>query len=125
MKSSKLKSIKLFDRWTDEYAKAFGNEKALIVNSFILAHSKEDQLTFLFTDVSELHWTLVLNQISPEDVAKSVKIQHHKPLAFICGSFAESQLHWSVIEKKTYPMIHAFHRRGESFGKCPGSTENE
>ena len=119
MKSSKLKSIKLFDRWTDEYAKAFGNEKALIVNSFILADSKENQLTFLFTDVSDLHWTLVLNQIS------SVNIQHHKPLAFICGSFAESQLHWSVIEKKTYPMIHAFHRRGESFGKCPGSTENE
>jgi hypothetical protein len=45
-----------------------------------------------------------------EDLDLDVLLQRHEPLAFLSGTFKRSQKHWSVIEKKTFPIVEAVER---------------
>jgi hypothetical protein len=77
--------------------------KLSFFHSVMLGHPKQDQLTCLFTDASDLYWGLAIIQI-PEDIVKSMKEQCYQKLAFMSGSFSGSQLHFRVIEKEAYPF---------------------
>jgi hypothetical protein len=61
----------------------------------------------LFTDASDKHWSVVVTQIPPEHIGQPLAIERHQPLAFLRESFSGAQLHWSVIEKESFPIMEA------------------
>jgi hypothetical protein len=45
-----------------------------------------------------------------EDLDLDILVQRHEPLAFVSGTFNTSQKHWSVIEKREFPIVEAVER---------------
>ena len=104
-KTSRLRH-KILD-WTSQDEEAFLRLKLIISRSVTLNHPDEAKTMCLFSDASDLHWGLVLTQIDPKELKKSVKYQKHEPLAFLSGSFKGSELNWSIIEKEAWPIVKA------------------
>jgi transposase InsO family protein len=61
----------------------------------------------LLTDASDTGWGLVVTQVPKWTREAPVQEQQHELLICMGGSFTGSALNWSVIEKESYPIIHA------------------
>ena len=107
-KGTRLRKIPL--EWTEQMNKAFENVKKLIENAVRLAHPDFEKQFCLFTDASDLHWGVVLTQVTRIDDQECITKQSHEPLSFLSGSFSGSQLNWSIIEKEAFPIIAAVDR---------------
>ena len=107
-KGTRLRKIPL--EWTEQMNKAFENVKKLIENAVRLAHPDFEKQFCLFTDASDLHWGVVLTQVTWIDDQECITKQSHEPLSFLSGSFSGSQLNWSIIEKEAFPIIAAVDR---------------
>eukprot|EP00644_Phytophthora_capsici_P014219 jgi/Phyca11/98936/e_gw1.3.1324.1 len=78
----------------DEQA-AFEAVKELLGNSAMLTYPDPSKQLVLLSDASDRGWGLVVSQ------------QNHELLVCMGGSFTGSALNWSVIEKESYPIVHA------------------
>ena len=107
-KGTRLRKIPL--EWSEQMDDAFRNVKKLLENAVRLAHPDFDKQFCLFTDASDLHWGVVLTQVTWIDEQECITKQSHEPLSFLSGSFSGSQLNWSIIEKEAFPIIAAVDR---------------
>ena len=69
----------------------------------------------LFADASGLYWGLMLSQCTNCDPANKddvtpVPKQQHRPIFFLSGKFASTQLNWHISQKELYPIIFSFKR---------------
>ena len=69
----------------------------------------------LFADASGLYWGLMLSQCtncdpSNKDDSTPVPDQQHRPIFFLSGKFASTQLNWHISQKELYPIIFSFKR---------------
>jgi len=105
LKGNRLAKIPL--DLTDDEKECFYKAKDSVINLTRLTFPKRDMILNLMTDASDLHWSVVLTQVSRDEMTKPVEERNHEPITFLSGSFSGSQLHWSVIEKECYPIIVA------------------
>src|SRR5690606_32689542 len=70
----------------------------------------ESIATCLFTDASDRFWSIVLTQCPQIELQLPVLDQRHTPLACMSGAFKGSELHWPIMHKEAYPIIHALDR---------------
>ena len=88
-----------------EHEEAVRQIKASIELSVELAHLKPDCVMCLFTNAFDGHWSAVLTQTHPDQLDLAILGQEHESLAFLNGSFTETQQRRSVIEKKDFHII--------------------
>ena len=121
-KGKKMKAMKRENKlvnWTEPLAKAWDELlKAVRTSSQKFLHNYDPKMELmLFTDASDDHWSMVVMQDEQENVKKAVagdtvdvyQLQP-RPMMFLSGKFAGSQLRWHVSHKEMYPIVHAFHR---------------
>ncbi|OWZ12192.1 LOW QUALITY PROTEIN: hypothetical protein PHMEG_00014683 [Phytophthora megakarya] len=91
---------------TDERA-AFETVKDLLGNSAILTYPDPSKQLIPLSDASDRGWGLVVSQVSDCKTDVPIHEQNHELLVCMGGSFTGSALNWSVIEKESFPIVHA------------------
>ncbi|OWZ06562.1 hypothetical protein PHMEG_00021163 [Phytophthora megakarya] len=85
----------------------FQEMKNRLACSGTLAFPQEGSTMCLLTDASDIGWPVVVTQVTDWKPNTEVQNQQHDLLVWLSGSFTESQCHWSIIEKESYPIISA------------------
>ncbi|KAE8995113.1 hypothetical protein PR002_g19727 [Phytophthora rubi] len=65
----------------------------MLASAATLAFPDDTATTCLFTDASDVGWAVIVTQVKNYDIKS--------------GTFAGSQLNWTVIEKEAFPITHA------------------
>ncbi|OWY97000.1 hypothetical protein PHMEG_00032578 [Phytophthora megakarya] len=91
---------------------SFEEVKALLSHSATLAYPDPLKQLCLFTDASDTGWGLVVTQVSKWRPDTPIQDQPHELLICMGGTFTGSALNSSVIEKDSYPLVHACERLG-------------
>ncbi|GMF46846.1 unnamed protein product [Phytophthora fragariaefolia] len=81
--------------------------KELLGNSAILAYPDPNKQLCVLSDASDRGWGLVVSQVKEWQPDVPIREQEHELLVCMGGSFTGSALNWSVIEKESYPIVHA------------------
>jgi hypothetical protein len=92
---------------TREELAAFDAVKEALTRTATLAFPKPDAETCLFTDASDVGWSVIVTQVSQWRKNVPVHEQHHELLVCMGGTFTGAQRHWSVIEKEAFPIVTA------------------
>lgn len=59
----------------------------------------------MFTDASDTYRGAVVTQIPLTDLGLPLEQQHHRPLAFLSGSFTGPSNRWPIVDKETYAIM--------------------
>eukprot|EP00924_Labyrinthula_sp_SR-Ha-C_P001428 augustus_masked-scaffold_44-processed-gene-1.111-mRNA-1 protein AED:1.00 eAED:1.00 QI:0/0/0/0/1/1/2/0/305 len=78
---------------------------------FLSTYNHEEPL-LLFTDSSQDTWSIAVFQDSPGNVTNDVRTLRPRPLIFLSGGFAPSEVRWHISSKELYPLIYSFERIG-------------
>ncbi|OWY98193.1 hypothetical protein PHMEG_00031098 [Phytophthora megakarya] len=93
--------------FTDKELEAFETVKELLGNSAMLSFPNPAKQLCLLSDASDAGWGLVVTQVENWQPDIPIHEQHHELLVCMGGRFTGSALNWSVIEKGSYPIVHA------------------
>lgn len=85
--------------WNPLFQKCFDYFKCSLLQQVTLSHRDPSQPLYVFTDVLDRFWSIIVTQIKHCDKQKRFHTQHHSPLAFLVGRFGASQLSWLILEK--------------------------
>ncbi|OWY97114.1 LOW QUALITY PROTEIN: hypothetical protein PHMEG_00032441 [Phytophthora megakarya] len=92
---------------TDTKRVAFGKIKELLATSTTIAPPDDPATTIVCSDASDCGWSVIAFQVVDYNATLLVVTQQHKLLTCLSGTFKGSQLNWTVIEKKAYPIVVA------------------
>ncbi|GMF17256.1 unnamed protein product [Phytophthora fragariaefolia] len=92
---------------TPEERRAFEAVKELLGNSAMMAYPDPNKQLCVLSDASGRGWGLVVSQITEWQPDVPIQEQEHELLVCMGGSFTGLALNWSVIEKESYPIVHA------------------
>ncbi|GMF19656.1 unnamed protein product [Phytophthora fragariaefolia] len=95
---------------TWEELKSFRAVKNLLAHSATLTYPDPSKQLILMSDASDMGWGLVVTQVCQWKPEVPIHQQTHELLICMRGSFTGSALNWSVIEKESFPIIHACER---------------
>ncbi|OWZ15897.1 hypothetical protein PHMEG_00010381 [Phytophthora megakarya] len=79
----------------------------MLATAVNLTFTDDEATACLFTDASDVGWSVIVTQVTNFDSKAPVTKQQHKPLMCMSDTFTGSQLNWTVIEKEPY-----LHSRG-------------
>lgn len=65
---------------------------------------------FVFKDARDLFWTSVVTQCTGSELTKTVSEQKYQPLAFLSGSFINSEMRWNRFEEEVFEILQNFRR---------------
>ena len=85
--------------WGEEQQHAFDTLKQSLTSSTVMAHPKLNEPYKLYTDACDYAVGAILVQTDEHGI--------ERPIQYISKKLAGSQLHWPVIEKEAYAVIHA------------------
>ncbi|KAE8963384.1 hypothetical protein PR002_g29307 [Phytophthora rubi] len=91
----------------DDERAAFDKVKDMLASAATLAFPDDTATTCLFTDASDVGWAVIVTQVKNYDIKVPVQDQQHQLIECQSGTFAGSQLNWTVIEKEAFPITHA------------------
>ena len=86
---------------------AYDTLKEAIVNTAALAFPKPDAKMCMFTDASDLGWSIIITQVLKWDPEILAHEQEHELLHCASGIFTGAQVNWSIVEKECYPVAKA------------------
>jgi len=110
--------VKLKDHgWDHRHDKAFVEINRAVANNVSMRHLNPDWIVCVWTDASDLAWSGVVTQCSPEDFLLPFAEQTHEPLAFSSGTFTESQLRWTTWEKEGFGNKETYVRNHHVLGR--------
>ncbi|KAE9002974.1 hypothetical protein PR003_g16189 [Phytophthora rubi] len=92
---------------TVEERQAFDNMKEKLATAATLDFPDDTATTCLFTDASDVGWSLIVTQVVNFDPRMPATDQQHRLLYCMSGTFSGSQLNWTVIEKEAFPIVTA------------------
>eukprot|EP00644_Phytophthora_capsici_P004849 jgi/Phyca11/96127/e_gw1.1.1872.1 len=95
---------------TEAEVKCFNDVKDLLGNSAMLTFPDPAKQLCVLSDASDYGWGLVVTQMGQWQDDVPIHEQHHELLVCMGGNFKGSALNWSVIEKESYPIVHACER---------------
>eukprot|EP00924_Labyrinthula_sp_SR-Ha-C_P011424 augustus_masked-scaffold_46-processed-gene-0.3-mRNA-1 protein AED:1.00 eAED:1.00 QI:0/0/0/0/1/1/3/0/932 len=113
-KLAQIEKEKELITWTPELEKSYSELKLTIVEAskrFLSTYDHKKPL-LLFTDSSSDTWSLSLFQDDLKNVNNDVRALRPRPLMFLSGSFANSELRSHIASKELYPIVYAFERIG-------------
>ncbi|KAE8893701.1 hypothetical protein PF005_g18811 [Phytophthora fragariae] len=92
---------------TVEERQAFDNMKEKLATAATLDIPDDTATTCLFTDASDVGWSLIVTKVVSFDPKVPATDQQHRLLYCMSGTFSGSQLNWTVIEKEVFPIVTA------------------
>jgi hypothetical protein len=90
--------------WNQVHDEAMSTLNQAIAADVLLACPDHSMIMCMYTDASDLHWAGIVTQCAPEELEKPPLEQHHFPLAFVSGSFDDTQKKWPTIEKEGFAI---------------------
>ncbi|KAE8960742.1 hypothetical protein PR001_g30281 [Phytophthora rubi] len=87
--------------------RAFDTVKEMLATSATLDFPNDKTTTCLFTDASDVGWSLIITQVAEFDSKRPATEQQHRLIQCMSGTFSGSQLNWTVIEKEAFPIVMA------------------
>jgi len=100
-----FQSVPLTDvGWGPRHTEAFRALNAAIAGAVARAYPDDEKAVCVYTDASDCHWAGVVTQVPPEDLSLPVGQQRHVPLAFVSGTFDETQRRWPTIEQEGFAI---------------------
>ncbi len=111
--SAKSSVLKRFDIVLgDEQVNSFHELKHNLEHRIKLAHfdPEGERYLALHTDASCEGWAGILTSVPFEQEDLPPEQQHHEPIAFMSGSFTETQQRWSTIEQEAFAIITSMER---------------
>ena len=69
-----------------------------------------DRFLALHTDASSMGWSGILTSVPKDEEDLSPDKQSHRPIAFLSGSFSETQAKWSTLEQECYAIMTSMER---------------
>lgn len=85
--------------------------KEMLSHSAMLAYPDPSKQLCMLSDASDTGWGLVITQVGQWKHDTPIQEQQHELLICMGGSFSGSALNWSVIEKESFPIVHACEKR--------------
>ena len=98
--------------WTEDRLRAWEAAKDLVAHAVTLFHPRPECQVLMFPDASENHWGSFVTQVPDDEMSRGLPLEDmtHEPLAFLSGSFKDSQLRWATIDKEGYAIVSTFRR---------------
>ncbi|GMF49281.1 unnamed protein product [Phytophthora fragariaefolia] len=104
---SYMTDAKLPVTFTDEEQSAFRKVKACLASSAMLAHPSQIGVLSVFTDASDVGWSIIVTDVEAWQDSKPIAEQQHRLLQWLSGTFTGSLENWSVIEKGAFAIVAA------------------
>ncbi|POM77452.1 Hypothetical protein PHPALM_5162 [Phytophthora palmivora] len=76
----------------------------------MLAYPDTSKQMIVMSYASDVGWGLVISQVKQWNPDTQIHEQDNELLVCMGGSFSGSALNWSVIEKESFPIVHACER---------------
>ncbi|KAE8905997.1 hypothetical protein PF003_g10101 [Phytophthora fragariae] len=92
---------------TVEEQAAFERVKDCLASSAMLSHPSPNGVLSVFTDASDLGWSVIVTDVHAWQEGKPIADQQHRLLQCLSGTFTGSQENWSVIEKEAFAIVAA------------------
>ncbi|KAE8909796.1 hypothetical protein PF003_g6179 [Phytophthora fragariae] len=93
--------------WVEDERVAYSFALQAIAASAKLYFPEDKATICLLTDASDYGWSIILTQVRDWRNDIPVEEQAHELLICQGGVFRGAQIHWSVVEKEAYPIVHA------------------
>jgi hypothetical protein len=106
-KRTKRAASKLPVIFTDEEQSVFARVKDCLASSAMLAHPSQNGVLSVFTDASDVGWSVIVTDVEAWQYSKPIAEQQHRLLQCLSGTFTGSQENWGVIEKETFAIVAA------------------
>ncbi|KAE8967332.1 hypothetical protein PR001_g28136, partial [Phytophthora rubi] len=106
-KRTKQAAARIPISFTDAERTCFTQVKELLSNSATLVLPDDSDEICVFTDASDLGWSIILTIVSNWDTVKDITAQDHQLVHCMSGTFKGASQHWGVTEKEAYPIITA------------------
>jgi site-specific DNA-cytosine methylase len=101
-----IEKVKLTDvGWTDNHVSQYKTLINAMVNTIQRACFDPDKVTCIWSDASELHFSMMLTQCAPGELEKPLDDQRHDILVCNSGTFTRAQLKYSMKDKEAWPQI--------------------
>lgn len=105
--------------WDTTLADSFRVIQEQLANAVKQARRNLSLALCVRTDANDNHWAAALTQCKHAELKKLVTEQAHQPLAFLTGSFATRQEHWSTYERDAYAIVRTFRKMSYSLACDP------
>ena len=83
-----------------------------MAHAVTLYHPRPGCHVLTFPDASECHWGSFVTQVPDAEKHQNLPVEDmtHEPLAFLSGTFQESQMRWATIDKEGFAIVSTFRR---------------
>ena len=98
--------------WTEGRLKAWADAQDRVVHVVTLYHPRPGCQVLTFPDASECRWGSFVTQVPDAEMHQNLPVEDmtHEPLAFLSGTFQESQMRWATIDKEGFAIVSTFRR---------------
>ena len=98
--------------WGTTHLNAFCDLQDTLHNAVKLSYPKPGMKICIYTDASEIFWSAVVTQCTPESLELPLEERRHEPLAFLGAEFKGAQCGWITFEKEGFAILDTFDKLG-------------